>query len=584
MTRFREDRTGAGRLEDRDAGVLRHLLERAVAASASGIVITDPALPDNPIIYANPAFERITGYAVDEVLGRNCRFLQGEDRDQPRLAEVQAAVEEGRECRVVLRNYRKSGERFWNELYISPVYDDAGRLINFIGVQNDITGRKEAEEERDTLLAREQLARMEAGQARRRLALLAEAGSRFSASLDYSDTLEQIARLVVPELADWCLVDTLEQDGSVHQAAAAHADPAGERLLERLAKHRRFGRSSPGTVAKVLRTGRPALVSETHDPPLEERATGPEHLRLLRELDVSSYISVPLRARGRTLGALTVGSSDPGHRYGQEDLSILQGVAYRCALALDNARLYSERSEIARTLQRSLLPNIPEPAGVEVGVQYLPLGEENEVGGDFYDLIDTGSSWLAVIGDVVGKGAAAAAVTALARYTIRAVALYERSPSRILAALNEAMLGQLADHRFCTVACASLKLTRSGAELAVARGGHPAPLLLRSGGAVESLSPPGKLLGVMPRVALEEETVRLLPGDAAVFYTDGLAEARTTDGSVFGEERLLKLVRSCRGLPAREIAGRLREAALKHSGGNPRDDLAVLVLRIPERS
>ncbi len=123
------------------------LLERAVTESTNSIVITDPNQPDDPIVYVNPAFERTTGYASEEVLGRNCRFLQGEDRDQPALGELRAAIHEGRHCTAVLRNYRKDGTMFWNELSIYPVRDEEGRLSNFVGVQNDVTDRLRAEQE-----------------------------------------------------------------------------------------------------------------------------------------------------------------------------------------------------------------------------------------------------------------------------------------------------------------------------------------------------------------------------------------------------------------------------------------------------
>ena len=691
---------------------MRRLLDRAVAASSNGIVITDPRLPDDPIVYVNPAFEKTTGYPMEEVIGRNCRFLQGEDRDQPELEELRACLREGQECRVVLRNYRRDGARFWNELYVSPVHDDAGNVINFVGVQNDITEskraqevlkgsedrlrlavestglgtwdwnlitgglkwderckavfglppdaevdyevflaglhpddreradrvvrqaldpegggeyrteyrtvgltdgverwlaargqaffeegrayrfigtvlditeRKRAEEERDLLLAREQLARVEAVRARRRLALLAAAGTTLSASLDFEATLEGIARLAVPELADWCLLDILEEDGSVNQLAAAHADPARESLLRELLGYRRFGEDAPGTVARVLHTGHSILIPEASDALLAERATGEEHLGVLRRLGVCSIMSVPLLARGRTLGAMTLVSSDPERRYGEEDLSLAEGLVYRCALAVDNARLYRERSHIARTLQRSLLPSLPEMPGIEVGVEYLPIGEENEAGGDFYDLFRTSEdAWLAVIGDVCGKGAAAAAVTALTRYTIRAVAMREDEPSAVLVALNEAMLWQVDDGQFCTVACARLEPADGGCELGVARGGHPAPLVVRADGSVEVLAPPGRALGIFPDPGLEVQKVSLRPGDAVVFYTDGIVEARGPDGSFLGEERLLALLRSCAGLGAPAIAQRLREATLEYGEGNARDDLAVLVLRVPE--
>jgi PAS domain S-box-containing protein len=207
---------------------MRRLLGRAVAASSNGIVITDPRVPDNPIVYVNPAFEEISGYTADEVMGRNCRFLQADDREQPALDELREALTEARECRVVLRNYRKDGTPFWNELYVSPVHDEEGRLTNFVGVQNDITQRRRMEEERDLLLVKEQLARAEAVEVRRRLALLAAAGPSLAASLDYEETLEGITRLLVPELADWCLLDIVEDDGSVNQLAAAHAEEEKE--------------------------------------------------------------------------------------------------------------------------------------------------------------------------------------------------------------------------------------------------------------------------------------------------------------------------------------------------------------------
>jgi serine phosphatase RsbU (regulator of sigma subunit) len=233
------------------------------------------------------------------------------------------------------------------------------------------------------------------------------------------------------------------------------------------------------------------------------------------------------------------------------------------------------------------LPHLPEIPGIEIGVEYLPVGEENEVGGDFYDLIEVCTDedcWMAVIGDVCGKGAAAAAVTALTRYTIRAVAMREDAPAAILSALNEAMIRQLdGGDQFCTVACARLRpAASSGFELTVARGGHPAPLILRADGSVEAIDPPGKALGVFPDPELGDRTVRLETGDAAVFYTDGIIEARGPDGSFFGEGRLRNFLRSCAGLEAPALAESLRDVVLEYGEGNPRDDLAVLVLRVPK--
>jgi PAS domain S-box-containing protein len=690
---------------------MRRLLDRAVAASSNGIVITDPRMPDDPIVYVNPAFEKISGYPVDEVLGHNCRFLQGEDRDQPALDELRAALSEERESRVVLKNYRKDGTPFWNELYVSPVHDEEGRLTNFVGVQNDITERrriedvlreseerfratfehaaigaaqvgidgrwlrvnqrlgeivgyepeellqttfqeithpddlegdlaqlrrlladelrtytmekrylrrdgsivwvnltvslvrdasgepayfiaavediserKKVQEERDLLLVKEQLARAEAVEARRRLALLAAAGPALSASLDYTETLKRITRLLVPELADWCLLDGVEDDGSVSQLAAAHADPGKEDLLASLKEHRRFGGDDPGSTSEVLRTGESVLIPDLPDAAFYERELGSgEHLDVLLQLEPRSLMCVPLLARGRTIGAITLISSGPERRYGEEDLALAEDLAYRCALAADNARLYRDRSEIARVLQRSLLPpHLPEIPGVEVGAEYLPVGEANEVGGDFYDLINTvENGWICAIGDVRGKGVEAASVTALARYTIRAVTLKDDKPSEILAALNEAMLRQLSEDRFCTAACIRLEPEDGspGVGIDVSRAGHPAPLLVSSDGKVEEVGPPGRALGVFDDAELGDGSLRFMPGEALVLYTDGVTEARSPDGDFFGDERLRCLLTSCSTLDAAGIAARIKNVVLDFQEGYPRDDLAVLVLR-----
>ncbi len=691
---------------------MRRLLESAVEASSNGILIADPNLPDMPIVYVNPAFERITGYSLEEVLGYNCRFLQGSDRDQPDLAELRSALREGRECRVVLRNYRKDGTPFWNELYISPVYGEDGRITSFVGVQNDVTeryraeealregeellrlatqaggvgivrfevtsglvscsenfarifglapgtteatsgellervhpedrdrvrrawdaalvegtpyelehrviradgdirwvaekgrvhrddgcrveqvvgtaqdvtARKEAEEERGGLLERERRAREEAERSRRRMALMAAASHLLSSSLDYEATLGRITQLFVPGLADWCLLH-LEEDGALNQAAGAHADPAKEPLIEDLGS-RQPGGERPAIVGEVLRTGEPSLRSEVSESSLEELAHDEESLGLLRRLEPRSYMSIPLSAGGRTIGVLILASSASGLIYNAEDVSLAAGLANRCALALENARLYREHSYVTRTLQHGLLPRrLPEIPGVEVGVEYLSVGEDNEVGGDFYDLIDTHhDGWLCVLGDVCGKGARAAAVTALIMYTLRAVAYQGDRPSALFSALNEAMVRHDAGAQFCTAICARLEpqeAPEGNVLLTLTRAGHPPPLLLRDG-SIEEIGEPGKAIGVFPELDLEDHYMQLVPGDILVLYTDGVTEARSPDGAFFGDERLRSLLVSCADLDAATTAQRIREAVLKHKGGSPSDDVAILVLRVTD--
>lgn len=687
------------------------MLDRAISASPNGIVITDPNLPDCPIVYVNPAFLRMTGYSMDEVLGLNCRFLQGDDRDQPALEALREAVREKRECRAVLRNYRKDGTAFWHELHVSPVHDDEGRLTNFIGVQNDITERKlaeeglreseerfratfdqaavgvahvgtdggwlrvnkklcdilgyeedellrmnfqqithpedlendldllrrllageietcslekrylcksgeekwihltvslvrggtgepkyfisvvedigerkKAEEERDRVLKSERIARAEAVVARRRLALLAATGPMLAASLDYEATLERITRLVVPDLADWCTLDIVDERGQANQLAAAHAEPDGEILLRQLQGHRNLGEDSPGSAATVLRTGRSLLVPEVGEDLFQRSATSGEHLRLLRDLRTRSVMSVPLLARGRTLGALTLVSSDPERRYDEEDLALAENLAYRCAIAVDNARLYRDRDEISRTLQHSLLPpSLPEVPGVEAGAAYLSVGEANEVGGDFYDLIDTiEDGWVCSLGDVRGKGAGAAAVMALVRYTIRAITLVDDHPKRVLDVLNQAMLRQLPENRFCTVVCVRLEPLDEGpgVGLDISCAGHPPPIILRATGELEEVNCPGKALGVFEDPELNSLSLRLMPGDSLILYTDGVTEARSPEGEFLGEERLREFLLSCKGCDAPTLAARVKRKVLEFQDDNPRDDVAVMAFRV----
>jgi PAS domain S-box-containing protein len=259
----------------------------------------------------------------------------------------------------------------------------------------------------------------------------------------------------------------------------------------------------------------------------------------------------------------------------------------------------AELGKIAHTLQGRLLPfPLPEIPGVEVGLRYLPAGEV-DVGGDFYDLFDARvddeadssrhSSWAVVIGDVVGKGAEAAAVLALARYTLRALAMRERRPSVVLAGLNESMLRhrrEREDQKFCTVAYVLLETCEGDADrsvgITVCRGGHSAPILIRTDGGIYQIGHPGRAIGVFDDANLTEQKARLGPGDALVLYTDGVNEARSPNGAFFGEEQLKALLCSCDGLNAQAIADRVVKAVCEFQEDSLRDDVAILVVRVPE--
>ena len=240
-------------------------------------------------------------------------------------------------------------------------------------------------------------------------------------------------------------------------------------------------------------------------------------------------------------------------------------------------------ASLARTLQASLLPpHLPEIFGLEVAARYRPAEDGVEVVGDFYDLFDVGDDgWGVVIGDVCGKGPDAAALTALARYTVRAAAIRERRPSRVLALLSQAVLHEESNERFCTAAYARVVPWEDRVTLELSCGGHPPPLVLRRDGSVERAGRPGTLLGLFEDVELFDDAVELEPGDALVMFTDGAIEARR-GGEVLGEGRLRALVAACAGCPrAEDIAARLEDGVVSFQDGAAQDDLAFVVLRVP---
>jgi sigma-B regulation protein RsbU (phosphoserine phosphatase) len=249
------------------------------------------------------------------------------------------------------------------------------------------------------------------------------------------------------------------------------------------------------------------------------------------------------------------------------------------------ARRRAEESEararlLARTLQDSLLPpDLPHVPGLDLGAVYRPAGRGDEVGGDFYDVFSTGpGDWIVVIGDVVGKGVAAATLTSLVHYTVRAVAMHVRRPRAVLAALNDALLRQNAE-RVCTVAVARVRLVAGDpAHVTICLGGHPRPLALRRDGDPVPVGRFGTVLGALPSPTLHETTTTLQPGDALLLYTDGVVEGRR-GGDFFGERRLSALLGTLRDRDAPTIAGEIAAAAVDHQGGTPADDIAVVVVR-----
>ena len=251
---------------------------------------------------------------------------------------------------------------------------------------------------------------------------------------------------------------------------------------------------------------------------------------------------------------------------------------------LVEARKQAEAAEqrattMAQTLQRTLIPPAPVAVpGLDVAAVYRPAGQGDEVGGDFYDVFEVSEGdWVAVVGDVCGKGAEAAVVTAAARHTLRALTVREAAPSRVLRQLNDVLLGG-GYGRFCTVALVRLQEEHGQWTVTVACGGHPLPVL-DAPTARRRVGHPGSLVGAFTDVTYRDETLRLAPGDGLVMFTDGVTEARRDD-ELYGDERLLTWLRDHPGASA-DVTSGLLEEVVAFQAGLPKDDIVILAITVP---
>ena len=284
--------------------------------------------PSGRVADWNAGAERIFGYPEAEIVGKEYNLLFAPEDRRRGVPEqlLRKAAEEGR-AEDERWHVRKDSTRFWASGVLRAVRDEDGNLRGFAKVARDVTDRKKTE---DTL------------------SLLAEAGAELSSSLDYRATLSRVARLAVPALSDWCAVDILDEAGSVERLEVAHQDPQKVELAHVLQEGYPPDPDAPYGVHQVLRTGEPQIMSEVDPELLERAARDEEHRETLRQLGLSSYMVVPLIARGRTLGAISLISAESGRRYGKEDLRLAEDIARRAALAVDNSRLYGEaQREIA---------------------------------------------------------------------------------------------------------------------------------------------------------------------------------------------------------------------------------------------
>ena len=412
--------------------------------------------------------------------------------------------------------------------------------------------------------------------------LFVELGARMEDALDQHERAEHLAEIAVPTLSDVAIVDVLADDGSIERLAAFSGRSKVAELFVKLRKDVPIPPDGPHPVATAIRTGEDLEMGALSDERIDEITIKEREREALRKHRFHSCLVLPLRARGAVLGALTLWILQPSHRFDETAKRTAKRLAQRAAIGLDNARLHERQAHIAGVLQESLRPrSLPDIPGFELASRFEAAGEAYEVGGDFYDAFSSGSrSWTIVMGDVCGKGPEAAALTSLARHTVRIASGPDSTPSGVLRVLHDSISADREDLRFCTAALLRLDPPSNGrgnANLTVALGGHPRPLILRRNGRVQLVGEPGTLLGAIPEPEVADSAARLNKGDALVLYTDGMLETRhrtRADDPSWLANQLSKLA----GKTPDEVARRLTAAAIRRQGGEPRDDIAVLVL------
>jgi PAS domain S-box-containing protein len=452
-----------------------------------------------------------------------------------------------------------------------------------LALAEDLARRAAVAIENARLYQAERDARREEARARERLQILSEAGAAMAETLDARRMLGALVRTTSRGFSDYCSVYRLDRTGSVMDVVTAHRDLVLDGVLRRAATMRLPQADDEGSlIARVLRTEEAAWEPDLAPTFMNEVTATEEQRALGSRLKPRSAIAVPLVGRGRILGIMGLVRTEGSPPFVREDRDLAIELGRRAGSLLDNARLYAERELIADTLQRSLVPpELPDVPGLEVGARYRSAAPGTTVGGDFYDVFEVDlDNWGALIGDVVGKGPRAAAMMGLARYTIRTAAMSETRPSALLETLNEAILRQVRDNMFCTACFARVRRDGAHARVTIASGGHPLPLLVHPDGRVETSGEPGTLLGVFEDPTIVDRVLDLAPGDALVMYTDGVVDERRGDEE-FGEERLRELLSTLGRASAQEIADSIDRAVLDFRTGDQKDDVAVLVLKVP---
>jgi PAS domain S-box-containing protein len=534
-----------------------------VGGIASGIIAQRPS---GEIVYANDVAARMLDWEnAEAMIGSN--FSEVIDRVELRHEDGSPFAQEDIPSRRALRGdknptalfryiVKSSGSEFWMFVRSTAIFDAAGEPSLAIAVIEDNTERKRSE------LAQ---------------SFLASASKELGMSLDFDSAVAAVAHAVVPAIADWCTIEMIADNGSIETVAVAHSDPDQAESVRKFRSDYPISDSDDYGPARAIRHGEAALYDRVDLDRFREIYGDEERAQAVTKLAPRSSLSAPITVRGEPIGSISLALTRPGARFTEYDLQTVVELGLRAGIALDNARLHTERMRMLSSLQQSLIPaKLPDLDGVQLSATFRPAQRAAEVGGDFYDAFELpdGSSAL-VIGDVCGKGPEAAALTALARYTIRAEAMTESDPAVILRNLNAALIEQMTDGRFCTVAFARLTRTPGGHSLETISAGHPLPLVIGGDNEPLSVGASGTLLGVVPDPKLPVGRHELRHGESLMLYTDGLSAGQTTDDTAYA----LALVTGLSLNGASSAASTIDAAAVASQTVPNRDDVAILVAR-----
>ena len=476
-----------GRLHETEADlrVSRDQLQAILDGVADAVTAQGP---DGRLVYANDAAARSLGYeSADDLINVGAsrfmeRYLIFDEDGKPfpvdRLPGRLALRGEDPEPTLLRYHDTETGVDMWSLIKATAIRDGQGRPILAINVIEDVTEQREREQQ---------------------LRFLADTGKVLAGSLAWERTFPEIARLVVRDLADWCAIEVLEDDGSVRLAAYAHFDPEKQALGEDLAQ--RYPASGErGKLRGALASGRSELRTELSDVEVAGAGRDPEHLAALLELGLRSALAVPMIARGKVVGAISMVSGDEGRRFHEDDLVLAEELAGRCGLALDNARLFRERSRIARTLQESLLPPmLPELPGLDLSARFRAAGEGLESGRRLLRPVRDrrrrlgGRDRRRVRQGQRGGGDHGARALHRARGG-DAPGGPVADPRAAERGAPASAHGQALLHR----AVRAARAQRTGHWFEFASGGHPLPLVLRAESESGEVGTPGTLLGIVP--------------------------------------------------------------------------------------